>query len=106
MRRLITLLALAALAGCATGGADGPVLPLARLEQAAVPGQAGKAQVQAALGDPTRVVFEDGKEVWMYRYAGAGGSTDGGAGEYVLLFGADGALLKARHGPVWTSEKQ
>jgi hypothetical protein len=102
MRRVVTLLAMAALAGCATGGADGPVLPLARLEQAAVPGQVGKAQVQAALGDPTRVVFEDGKEVWTYRYTEA----DAGAGEYVLLFGADGALLKARHGPVWTSEKQ
>jgi hypothetical protein len=102
MRRLITLLPLVALAGCATGGADGPVLPLGRLEQAAVPGQAGKAQVQAALGEPARVVFEDGKEVWTYRYTEA----SAGAGEYVLLFGADGALLKTRHGPVWTSEKQ
>lgn len=103
---LAALAALAALAGCATGGNDGPLLPLSRLEQAAVPGQAGKAQVQAALGEPARVVFEDGKEVWTYRYAEAGGGTAGGAGEYVLLFGADGALLKTRHGPVWTPQKQ
>lgn len=89
------------LAGCATGGADGPALPLARLEQAAAPGRTGKAQVQAALGPATRVAFDGGREVWMYRYAGDGG----GEGEYVLLFGADGTLLKARHGPVWRPEK-
>lgn len=102
MRRAIALAAVAALAGCATGGADGPALPLARLEQAAVPG-AGKTQVQATLGAATRVAFKDGREVWMYRYAGEDGAGDG---EYVLLFGADGALLKTRRGPVWTAERQ
>jgi hypothetical protein len=99
---LATALACAlALAGCATYRADAPVLPLARLEQAAVPGQGSRAEILAALGPATRVRFDSGMEVWMYRYrAGDGDAAHGG--EFVLLFGADGLLKKVRRGPVWS----
>lgn len=101
MKTIAVLAALACLAGCATGSADGPVLPASRLEQTAA-GQT-KAQVLAALGPATTVRFDSGNEVWMYRYAGdrnGDGHAEQG-GEFVLLFGADGRLKKVRRSPVW-----
>lgn len=101
MKAIMMLAALACLTGCATGGTGGPVLPASRLEQVAVPGQT-RAQVLAALGPATNVRFDSGKEVRMYRYAGDGDAQGGHGGEFVLLFGADGTLIKVRRGPVWT----
>lgn len=96
---LAACLCAALLAACATGPAGGPAQPLDRLAQAALPGRSTTTQVLAALGPATRVRFDSGMAVWMYRY---GGENGGEGGEYVLLFGADGVLKKTRQGPVWS----
>jgi hypothetical protein len=111
----------AALWGCAgPGSRSAATLPGTRAvsEDAArsgvVLGRSTQAQVLAALGPTTRVRFDSGYEVWVYRWEGGrpaagaardeaparaaakGTNTANGADEYVLLFDPAGIVTKAR----------
>ena len=64
------------------------------------PGYASKAQMRGKLGDAEEIRFDSGLEVWRYNYPPehAASGQDGRPlyAEFVILFGADGAALKAR----------
>jgi hypothetical protein len=90
------VLALAALAGCATTATDGALVPFDRLGQAVVVGRSDKAGVLAALGPTTSVRFDSGYEVWCYHYRPARPSATPGDGEYVILFDPQGVVRKTR----------
>jgi hypothetical protein len=71
------------------------------------PGISTRAAVLAALGQTTSIRFDNGYEVWVYRYTGATPETSndakpaaknssGGDAELVLLFSAAGVLTKSR----------
>jgi hypothetical protein len=95
-------------AGCGTFGGDkveesapgvvrpGALSPAAAL--AAVHAGSSKAEVVAALGPGTGVVFESGWEVWVYRWPGADSSARS-ATELVVLFDRTGAVRKTRVRP-------
>lgn len=81
------------LAACAA--APPPAATLAdeaRLTAVAVPGQATRASVLAALGATRVQTFDSGYQVWQYQIARAGGQY----AEFIILFGPDGVVRKTR----------
>ena len=88
-------------AGLAFGQAD--TVPLFREKAMSVhdaraaiaPGRSTKAEILAALGKSTVVKFDSGYEVWVYR-GNVAGSQPTEKTEFVILFGPDGVLKKAR----------
>ena len=102
MKRLMLalLMLLAACSGTRALQASKNV-PYATLEQTVQVGSSTRDQVRAALGDSTAIRFDSGKEVWMYTYPAASGAQ----GEYVILFGADGVVVKVRSGEVYRVKK-
>jgi len=91
------LLALAVLAGCATGNApSGVQVPAERLAAGVVPGATTKAELTAAFGKTKTVVFDSGYEAWLYQ-SPAG---DGRFSEFVILVNPQGVVARTRQGPV------
>ena len=88
-------------AGLAFGQAD--TVPMFREKSMSVqdaraaiaPGRSTKAEILAALGKSTVVKFDSGYEVWVYR-GNVAGSQPSEKTEFVILFGPDGVLKKAR----------
>ena len=82
------------LAGCASTPAPPPgtQVDAARALAAAVPGQATRASVLAALGPTHKVVFDSGAEVWLYQLPQGGGRY----AEFVILFDRNGLVSKTR----------
>jgi hypothetical protein len=94
------------LCGCATRGersgtTETAALPTTRavtaqaVKDGITPGKSSKADVIAALGPTTRIQFDSGFEVWVYRYANDGVTGRGGA-ELVVLFTPSGVASKTR----------
>ena len=88
--------ATAALPGTATISAEALATPITL-------GSSTREEVAARLGRTTRVRFDSGFEVWVYRFAGEpGGRTNPGASgpaEYVVLFTPSGIVAKTRFRP-------
>jgi hypothetical protein len=66
---------------------------------ALAPGYGNTGAVRARLGAATEVQFDNGMQVWRYRYPQARATDRDGQpqwAEFVILFGADGAARKAR----------
>jgi len=92
-------LALAVLAGCATGNAPpGTQVPAERLAAAVVPGTTTKAELLAAFGKTQAVVFDSGYEAWLYQSPAGNGRF----AEFVILINPQGVVTKTRQGPVST----
>ena len=70
----------------------GAQVSAARLEAAAVPGQASRASLLAALGPSRHIVFDSGFESWLYQVP----EGDGRFSEFVVLIGPDGMVRKTR----------
>jgi hypothetical protein len=66
-------------------------------------GKSTKADVQATLGDATKVPFDSGFEVWVYRWPGAQ-KTHRAATELVILFEPTGVVKKSRVRPGYGPE--
>ena len=66
-------------------------------------GKSTKADVMAALGQPTKVPFDSGFEVWVYRWPGAQ-KTHRAATELVVLFEPTGVVKKTRVRPGYAAE--
>ena len=66
-------------------------------------GKSTKADVTAALGQATRIPFDSGMEVWVYRWPGAQ-KTQRGATELVILFEPTGVVKKTRVRPGYGPE--
>ena len=60
-------------------------------------GKSSKADVLAALGGATVIVFDSGFEVWAYRVKGA--QAQSSRAEFVVLFAPDGVVRKTRIRP-------
>ena len=90
---LVPALALAVLAGCATGTIPaGAQVPAERLAAAVVPGRTTKAELLATFGKTKAVVFDSGFEAWVYQSpAGAGRFS-----EFVILLDPAGVVAKTR----------
>ena len=107
---LVACLAISALAaGCAqterqafVEGGPGVLQPQVIAPPAAqssiVIGKSTKADVQAALGEATKVPFDSGFEVWVYRWPGAQ-KTHRAATELIILFEPTGVVKKTRMRP-------
>jgi hypothetical protein len=78
------------------------VSPAAAQSSIAV-GKSTKADIQAALGQPTKVPFDSGFEVWVYRWPGAQ-KTHRAATELVILFEPSGVVRKTRVRPAYGPE--
>ena len=87
---LAATLLLAACAG--TPAPPGTQVEESRLAAAAVPGQATRASVLAALGPTRKVAFDSGAEVWLYQVPKGGGKF----AEFVILFDRNGVVSKTR----------
>ena len=72
---------------------DEPPPPDAPSAPGVTPGQS-RDQVRAALGAGTEIAFDNGMQAWLY--PPAGGKAQPGKPEYLVLFGADGRVLKSR----------
>ncbi len=61
-------------------------------------GKSTKSEVRAALGVPRALPFENGYEVWLYRFEPAPGlpTARSRATEYVILFDQAGVVKKVR----------
>ena len=82
-----------ALGGCASAPAPpGTQVDEARIAAVALPGQATRASVLAALGDTRKVVFDSGYETWLYQVPRGGDAF----AEYVILFDPAGMVSKTR----------
>jgi hypothetical protein len=66
-------------------------------------GRSTKADVHAALGEATKVLFDSGFEVWVYRWPGAQ-KTHRAATELVILFEPTGVVKKTRVRPGYGPE--
>ncbi len=66
-------------------------------------GKSTKADVQTALGQATRIPFDSGFEVWVYRWPGAQ-KTHRAATELVILFEPTGVVKKTRVRPGYGPE--
>ena len=90
------VLALAVLAGCASGTIPaGTQVPAERLAAAVVPGTTTKAELLARFGQTKAVVFDSGYEAWVYQSpAGAGRFA-----EFVILIDPAGVVAKTRQRP-------
>ncbi|GEM_PF-505695 len=86
-------LTLALLAGCASAPAPpGTQVPEQTLLQTVQPGVTTMASVRAAFGPTTRVVFDSGRQVWVYQSPAPGGRFS----EFVILFDPAGVVAKVR----------
>jgi len=96
MKAHALLLALAVLAGCASGTIPaGTQVPAERLAAAVVPGTTTKAELLARFGQTKAVVFDSGYEAWVYQSpAGAGRFA-----EFVILIDPAGVVAKTRQRP-------
>ncbi|HXD41081.1 MAG TPA: hypothetical protein VN649_10995 [Ramlibacter sp.] len=106
----------ALIAGCAqTGGRalveGGPgvmqpqgIAPAAA-QSSIVAGKSTKADVMATLGQPTKIPFDSGYEVWLYRWPGAQ-KTHRAATELVVLFEPAGIVKKTRVRPGYAPQPQ
>ncbi|CDG85349.1 hypothetical protein [Janthinobacterium agaricidamnosum] len=93
MKNLLPILPLLMLAACGTRAPlAARTIPYATLEHNVIVGQSTRAQVLAALGPSTALVFDSGYQVWMYAYP----LGSDGHGEYVILFDPDGRVKKTR----------
>ncbi|MBZ2205743.1 hypothetical protein [Massilia soli] len=92
-RGALPLLGALLLAGCASAPPPpGTLVDPASIAQAVVPGVTTKAQLAAAMGSTTTIVFDSGYETWLYLSpAGSGRYT-----EFVVLVGPDGIVRKTR----------
>lgn len=82
-----------ALGGCASAPPPpGAQVEESRIAAAALPGQATRASVLAALGKTRKVVFDSGYETWLYQVPRRGGAF----AEYVILFDPAGVVSKTR----------
>jgi len=112
LRRLAASMACVAIAGCAGLGmshpsarvpgwmgtpTDASLAPQAAMEMIAV-GRSSKIEVRSALGQAIVIAFDSGYEVWVYRWAGADGTTRA-ATELVVLFEPSGLATKLRLRP-------
>ena len=104
-RRASAILAFCAcFAGCATTGGEQPSRTLAttvpaEARAAVTIGRSTKAEVLAALGKTSAIVFDSGYEVWVYRLRDAANSESATA-EFVLLFDPAGVLARTRIRPL------
>lgn len=80
------------LAGCASAPPQGVQTDAARLALAAVPGQATRDTVRAALGPTHAIAFDSGYQAWLYQVPAGSGHL----AEVVILFGPDGVVRKLR----------
>ncbi|WP_313706675.1 hypothetical protein [Massilia sp.] len=96
MKAHALVLALAVLAGCASGTIPaGTQVPAERLAAAVVPGATTKAELLARFGQTKAVVFDSGYEAWVYQSpAGAGRFA-----EFVILIDPAGVVAKTRQRP-------
>lgn len=93
---LVPALALALLAGCATGTIPaGTQVPSERLAASVVPGRTTKAELLAAFGKTKAVVFDSGFEAWVYQSPAGGGRFS----EFVILIDPAGVVAKTRQRP-------
>lgn len=94
MMRRAAMLAMLAMAGCATTpqSPPGTVVPQARLEQTIQPGVTTKAALLAQLGPTTSIRFDSGYEVWRYLTPGPAGNY----GEFVLVIDPRGVVARTR----------
>lgn len=104
---LASVFACASLAACMSTGRleeNGPGIIRANPQAAFAAAQAAQAkvragdtreQVAAALGPSNIIAFENGWQVWIYRWPGADESTRA-ATELVILFEPGGTVRKAR----------
>jgi hypothetical protein len=72
-------------------------------QSSTVIGKSTKADVMAALGQATRIPFDSGFEVWVYRWPGAQ-KTHRAATELVILFEPTGVVRKTRLRPGYGPE--
>jgi hypothetical protein len=87
----------ALLAGCATRAPQpGTVVASDRFAQQVVPGRTTRAELLAAFGPTTSVVFDSGYETWLY----AAGSGE----ELVVLLDRGGIVRKMRRRPVYPTD--
>jgi hypothetical protein len=66
-------------------------------------GKSSKAEVMAAFGPATKIPFDSGFEVWVYRWPGAQ-KTNRAATELVILFEPSGVVKKSRVRPGYEPE--
>ncbi|MBB3120384.1 hypothetical protein [Pseudoduganella violacea] len=83
---------------------DDPAPPAASAAPGAQPGDT-RAQLRASLGPATEISFDSGMEVWLYPPA-TSKRTRQAQPQALLLFGADGHLLKSRQLPAAASSAQ
>ena len=93
------------LAGCATIDADSePTLtkatavPAGAADARLSPGKSTKADVLAALGKTTAIMFESGYEIWVYHVKDQA-RRGARAAEFVVLFDPSGVVTKTRTRP-------
>lgn len=118
-RRMAVLLACLGIAGCAGIGASEPSadgrghvrtptgeqLSPQRAMERILPGTSSRADVSATLGSAIVVPFDNGHEVWIYRWPGTDRTTRSSA-ELVLLFDPSGTVRKARVRPGYPPRRQ
>ena len=76
-----------------------PAMTIQRAMALAVPGQATKADVAAALGAANVVTFDSGYEIWVYREKPDVPNAD--SAELVILFTPAGVVQKSRTRPAY-----
>jgi hypothetical protein len=79
------------------------VIALPAAHSSIVIGKSTKVDVMAALGQPTKIPFDSGFEVWVYRWPGAQ-KTHRSATELVILFEPTGMVKKTRVRPGYEPE--
>lgn len=107
MKALFACIVVALLAGCAETGSlreDSPgfiqargITPQGASDVISV-GRSTKADVAAALGRAIVIPFDNGYEIWVYRWRGAQPTTRA-ATELVVLFEPSGLVRKTRVRP-------
>ena len=96
MKLRALFLASLVLAGCATGqSTQGTQVAVDRLASTIVPGRTTKAELLAAFGKTTSVVFDSGFEAWLYQSPAGGGRFS----EFVVLIDPAGVVAKTRQRP-------
>ncbi len=93
MKVVSLLLCTLVLAGCATGQATpGTQVAAERLAASIVPGRTTRAELLAAFGKTTSVVFDSGYESWLYQSPAGSGRFS----EFVVLIDPSGVVTKTR----------
>lgn len=89
---LAALLAALLLGACASAPAPPPGTRLTPDQLSAIrPGQSTRASLLATVGATHKVVFDSGREIWLYQLP-----VVGGVDEVVVLLDADGVVRKLR----------